>query len=63
MTLSPNQKEAKDLLKPGKVETYRCIKCGELLLRVFPWALNVKIQNDGKTMVCKRCVASNLKVI
>lgn len=46
--------EKKKLNKvPGKVRNFKCAKCGELLLRVYPWA-NVQINEDAK-MICKKC--------
>lgn len=50
------KKEVKKIV-PDKVRDLKCVKCGELLLRIYPWAL-VQI-NDSLKMICKRCYAKN----
>lgn len=51
------KKQAQELKKklqtPNKVRNFKCAKCGELLLRIYPWA-NVQINEDAK-MICKKC--------
>jgi DNA-directed RNA polymerase subunit RPC12/RpoP len=43
-----------DKLKPAPVRDYKCMKCGELLVRIYPWAV-ARIDN-GEKMICKKCI-------
>lgn len=39
--------------QPNPVRKIKCVKCGELLLKIYPWA-DVAITR-GDTMLCKKC--------
>ena len=67
-TRAPTDKYLNDFIKrkrdafskPNKVRNYSCEKCGELLLRIYPWA-DIKVNNPR--MLCKKCAyAQDTKV-
>jgi len=39
---------------PKKVRSIKCAKCGELLLKVYPWAA-INLPQDANKWICTKC--------
>ena len=45
----------KNKVKPNKVKKIRCPKCGELLVKIYPWS-SIQMNPNSPTPACGRCI-------
>lgn len=53
-------KECMSNLKPEKVKNIYCVKCGELMVKIYPWS-TIFLATGAKVPPCKKCLNKDAK--
>lgn len=53
----PTKYPEKKKVQPRPVRKLKCVKCGELLFKIFPYCAIEVDENTKKTIICTRCEA------
>ena len=54
----------KEKLKPGKLISVYCLKCKDLLIKIYPWCPNINWSPNDFTKeapLCKKCLFKKFK--